>query len=43
VPLHLGPGMPPQAHWIRSAATRNETHEAEHETHEAEHETSATA
>jgi diacylglycerol O-acyltransferase len=32
VPLHLGPGMPPQAHWIRSAATRNETHEAEHET-----------
>jgi WS/DGAT/MGAT family acyltransferase len=21
VPLHLGPGMPPQAHWVRSAAT----------------------
>jgi hypothetical protein len=32
VPIHLGPGMPPQANWIRSAATRR-----------TEHETSATA
>ncbi len=21
VPIHLGPGMPPTAHWIRSAAS----------------------
>ena len=25
VPIHLGPGMPPTAHWIRSAASRRST------------------